>query len=150
MTKLSDSLFESAGHGRQAVAVFISQHLAAMPADPRAALLEAMGDPVPPTQFRDFVEALYAAIKTEGAEAMTGEARQAAIFLAGQCVSLVVDRWGTMTDGGRGVAIKAALRRELGETTTPAVSADPAVAARFAPPPEVAEPPAPAPVEPPQ
>lgn len=126
---------------RTAISTFIAAHATALPEAIRTEVMEASGEPSCVPQFTRTAEALYAAVKAEGEAALTGDTRSAAATLSGQLANFVGTTFGTMSDDDRGVKIYRAMRRELGETTTPSSASDPALAEKFAPTP--AEEPAP-------
>lgn len=119
---------------KTAIVGFLAAHAGALPEPIREEMMAATGEISVVPMFTRSAEAAYAAVKTEGEGALTGAARTAAAILAGQLANFVGSTFGTLSEGGRGLAIYRAMRRELGETTTPAVANDPAVAEKFAPP----------------
>lgn len=118
---------------KTAIVAFMTAHAAALPEAIRAEVMGATGEVSIVPQFTRTAEALYAAVKMEGADALTGETRKAAATLSGQLANFVGTNYGTMSVDDRGMKIYRAMRRELGETTTPAAANDPAVAEKFAP-----------------
>lgn len=124
---------------RTAIGAFNAGHSAALPAAIRDEIMAGFGESSCVTQFTRTAEALYAAVKADGPDALTGETRKAAATLAGQLANFVGVNFGTMSVDDRGMKIHRAMRRELGETTTPVAANDPAVAEQFAPAAAVAE-----------
>lgn len=133
---------------RTAIGNFIADYQASMPTEIQTEILGAFAETSCVPQFTRTAEALYAAVKADGADALTGPVRDAAATLAGQLANFVAVNFGTMSVDERGLKIYKAMRRELGETTTPSRSTDPALSEKFAPAPAepALAPEAPAPV----
>jgi len=105
-----------------AISMFAMNHGLAVPEVTRTHLSAAMSQVSCVPKFSQACEALYAGLPAIA----DGDAAEAAAVLTGQLANFVATNFGTLSDDNRGLKIYAAMRRRVGETTTPDPSEDPA------------------------
>ena len=121
---------------RVAVQTFALQHGPKLPATIAAPLTEALAAMSPVVMICDTAEIIYA----RRAEITDGDAKASALTVMGQCAALgATNGWHGLAVESRGLRIRQAAQRELGDTAPegtsgPAVTADPIADNRFAPP----------------